>query len=494
MRGPRRRQGLDRGASRSGGITVPRAKRFRDALEAAGGLYVAFGRFLAGRTDLLPAEHAQELAALDVPRLVRPRLRAGELGFPVTELKRIGHSYLSTRYLAATDDGPLLLEAFGATDDLPAREFRRLSRDLGKLTRGPEAAAGDPTTMEEFRVWLEAQGAVARRRELLASLDGGRDGRALALPRSSSLPMPSHVLAYVPLPGRSIATANDDGVPRLVPGIDREVVVESILETVLLFGVVPLDLDPRGWVECDDGRVGPCFAPALAVVPRNQLQTVAQYVCALVAEDLDRAVRAARRALTHPGEPGALRRHVLATLPDLRIQQDLPVTAASAENMWRAMRAAGHQRLPAYFRELHRVIVSAGEWTGGGGDPFAGSIWSVLGTLSRHHMARLGDERSVTDLALGSMLSAAAGVRAMGSWLEAAREDEAPIREGDRDRSPLPPRRSAPPAVLLVEVVALFVLLRLALGDPAGSGSLGAMLGAVAITLALFLQTGGGRR
>ena len=44
--------------------SLPRPERFRLALEEAGGLFETFGRFLAGRADLLPSAYLTQLLNL----------------------------------------------------------------------------------------------------------------------------------------------------------------------------------------------------------------------------------------------------------------------------------------------------------------------------------------------------------------------------------------------------------------------------------------------
>src|SRR6266404_6556044 len=49
---------------------LPRAARFRLALEEAGGLFPVFGRFLAGRADLLPSVYLHELRNIQLPEAI----------------------------------------------------------------------------------------------------------------------------------------------------------------------------------------------------------------------------------------------------------------------------------------------------------------------------------------------------------------------------------------------------------------------------------------
>jgi len=69
--------------------SLPRPNRFRLALEEAGGLFVRFGQFLAGRADLLPSPYLSQLRTIQadqkavtppssVPEL-RDRIRDFEL-------------------------------------------------------------------------------------------------------------------------------------------------------------------------------------------------------------------------------------------------------------------------------------------------------------------------------------------------------------------------------------------------------------------------------
>ncbi len=79
---------------------LPRGARFRLALEDLGGEYRLFGRFLAGRIDLLPDTHCTELAALSYPRLnlpVSPSLRSALEGLPY-QLLFLGASAVSEAY------------------------------------------------------------------------------------------------------------------------------------------------------------------------------------------------------------------------------------------------------------------------------------------------------------------------------------------------------------------------------------------------------------
>ncbi|GAA1882505.1 ABC1 kinase family protein [Asanoa iriomotensis] len=251
-------------------------RSLRDALDEAGVTFVKLGQLLSTRRDLLPAEIADELTALQdratpVPWDEVAAVLAADLGRPVGEaFAEFDHQPLAAAsvaqvHAARLPDGTAVVvkvrrPGIAAVVERDVDILLRLAGTIEERTAwgrplGLRAlAAGFAEALrEELDFTVERDNLQAMAAALAASPD-----RGVRVPAAYAELSSERVLVMERVPGTPLgsATAVLDGLGDERRGELAGGLVDTMLDQVLVHGIFHVDLHPGNVLVADDGRLG----------------------------------------------------------------------------------------------------------------------------------------------------------------------------------------------------------------------------------------------
>lgn len=474
---------------------LPRAARFRLALEEKGGLFPTFGRFLAGRADLLPSPFLYELRKIRTPEA--PPVE------PPDELKQL---VPDLQILRATPAGRVYSGSYRGTqvvvevsDEAPSQsEWDSFRRQIRRLNEKPESAVSQESIVEQFWDWLRLQRDLERKRTMLTNLQDVFPDTVSVFPKIVGELQSSGWLGYENTPGDSAHTllARSEDKAEVI-----HVLAEGFLEQCLVFSLVDAEFQLEELLVLDQGRLGFRTVPAWVSVPVESHQHLLQYLVAVVANDTPRAVqmicRMAAGRNSYPAEQRLL--NELSSLkPELKINAVTPESVTALETYCRAM-GETDLKSPPFLRWFHRNITLLGqlnEFYAPSADLVDQALWPVLGRLLRFHMAEVLSSGKVQDWAITSSLFLMTAGRQMTVTVEKLRENDARITpepeiRGSDSRDTQLNRRTSSFIRSVILLVVFLVSLQVSMSSGEGFVPIIAEIIAAAAGVALWFSVAG---
>ena len=409
---------------------LPRAARFRLALEENGGLLPRFGRFLAGRADLLPSAYHSELRKIKMPALPAASSPPDDLKQLVPDLQMIRTTSGCRAYSGSYGGRPVIVEVYNGRDE-PARdrEWDVFCRQIRKLNDKPEAVVSQELVVEQFRDWLRLQGDLERRRTMLSNLQNIIPDTVSEFPKMIAELQSPNWMGYESTQGEPIdklLSESDDKTEAI------HVLAEGFLEQSLLFSLVDSEFEMEELLILEKGRLGFRTLPAWVTVPVESHQDLLQYLVAAVAGDTPRAVRMICRMSAGRDSYLAEQRllNELSSLqPELKINAVTPESVTALETYSRAM-SQSDMKTPPFLRLFHRNITLIGQYNElftPSVDMIDQALWPVLGRLLRFHVAEVLSSGKLQEWAISSSLFFLTAGRQMAATLEKLRENDTRI-------------------------------------------------------------------
>ena len=409
---------------------LPRAARFRLALEEHGGLFPRFGRFLSGRADLLPSAYLYELRKIKLPALPSSSSPPDDLKQLVPDLQIIRITPACRVFGGSCGGRPVVVEVYNGRDQAAHdREWDVFHRQVRNLNDKPESVVSQESVVQQFRDWLQLQGDLERKRTMLANLQDIIPDTVSEFPKTvAELQSPSW-MGYE-------STAGDPVDKLLSLPDDRtevmRVLAEGFLEQCLLFSLVDSEFQMDELLVLESGRLGFRTLPAWVTVPVESHQDLLQYLVAAVAGDTPHAVRMICRMSAGRDSYLAEQRllNELSSLqPELKINAVTPESVTALETYSRAM-SQSDMKPPPFLRLFHRNITLIGQYNElltPSADMIDQALWPVLGRLLRFHIAEVLSSGKVPEWAISSSLFFLTAGRQMAVTLEKLRENDARI-------------------------------------------------------------------
>jgi hypothetical protein len=419
---------------------LSRATRFRLALEEADGLFPVFGKFLAGRADLLPSAYLYELRKIQPAETgPSPAALEGELAKRLSGVVPLRRTPGADVFEAVYDRRLVVIELYRERPSQTLdKSWEQFTRKIRLLEGGPEATISKPSVLEQFWTWLELQADIERKRTILGNLNH--------LPESTVTRFPSLVadlqsplcLAYEAMEGSPLDT--EIRAESSTREKSFEIWAEGILEQSLLLSMVDIELAAESYAILPGGRLGYRWLPTWIPVPVEWHYELLQYVGASSAGNTPRALHMLGRMSSGPdsfaGEQQLLTQ--LSSLqPELKINAVTPESVTVFENYWRAL-ARTPLQAPLFLHLFHRNVTMLGqhiETIAPSGDLFAQALWPVMGRVLRFHLGDILSNGKMKDWAISSALAFLAAIRQMAVALERIRENKSELTE-------MPPARS----------------------------------------------------
>ncbi|MBI2821141.1 MAG: hypothetical protein HYX74_02855 [Acidobacteria bacterium] len=466
-------------------MAQPRGARFRRALEEMGGLYATLGRFLGGRTDLLPSGHCSQLLKI-AHSCLTPGARAlldRRIGTRVREVTFLSASACSEAYRAVYQGQPVVVEIFpdppGAFPGDPWEDF---CAGMELLDGEIEHAAARRRVLGEFHEWLRLQGDLERKRQILQNLQSTPPGCVTRVPPLLPELASEAILAYRSLDGISLASAGSRRDPAAPANL--RTFVEGFVEQALFLSFVCTDFDPENSLLTPDQGVGFRVFPAVASVPAEFHFELLQYAASSIARDSARAIRMLSR-MAKNGSEHLLWREFSALQPLLRIRAVAPPSVSALENYWRAL-AAMEVRVPLFLQLFHREAGIWGQYNGEAApadDWISETLWPVLGRILRFRLAEMTSLERGREWLVGAGLLFFASTRQVALALGQLRDNDFSlvVEAGERPSREESARRSLAGVLgfamlLAVFIVALQVGFRSSLPDTRLAATLVAMI------------------
>ena len=373
--------------------SLPRATRFRLALDELGGLFVLYGFYLSGRADLLQNPHLRQLRKIRLSRVssARPALN-GHLAGRLSDVRALRLSPAAELFSGRFGDRPVVVEIYGGgAVEYNDKDWAAFRKEIRCLQDGPEHRITQRQAIDRFREWVGLAADLERRRSMLSNLETVPAGCISRFPRLVPELQETGCLAYegtaaTPLP-EAMEPEAPEGAKRL------QILIEALLEQSLLLSVLDAEGSLDHFSIGSDGSF--CFAslPVLAPVPVEWHYELLQYTASSVAGDSPRALRMLSRMCSkqdpYAGEQ-RLMRELSGLQPELKINIVTPESVASLENSWRAL-SNTRMRPPLFLELFHRQWTLVGQYNGEiapAADLIAESLWPVIGRILRY---RLGD-------------------------------------------------------------------------------------------------------
>ena len=164
---------------------LPRANRFKLALEEKGGLFNLFGHFLAGRADLLPNPHLRQLQKVKPHRDPSGRSMADrELSGRVADLRPMRAAPGAEIFSGFFQDEPAVVEFYSKeADPFTLCPWKSFINEIHAFDGEVEAGIARRPVLDQFREWLELARDIGRKRLILENLDRIPAGCVTRYPR-----------------------------------------------------------------------------------------------------------------------------------------------------------------------------------------------------------------------------------------------------------------------------------------------------------------------
>ena len=419
---------------------LPRGNRFRMALEEQGGLFLDFGRYLAGRADLLPSPHLRQLNRIRAAKDSGSRGSAeADLG-PRVQLNELLRSGPRSSVFAGRCQGrPVIVEHFPATNRAEsAAEWRAFRKAVHRLDSGPEEVLGRDAVLEHFHEWLDIAGDVQRKRRIVENLRRVPSGSAWRYPVLIPELQTSRCLVYEDVSGDDLQERLESS-GKAIPSLLRW--TEGLLEQTLLFALVDAEVRIESCRISAGDRLVYRVIPILAPVPVEWSYELLQYVACVVAGNSVRALQMIARIVSSRGayaDEQILMRELSALQPELKINAITPPSVTALENNWRALAAA--KLMPPGFLELfHRQWTIVGQYNGDlapASDLVSEALWPVMGRVLRYQVNENLTAEKAREWVTTSGLMLFSSVRQAGVTLEQVRDNDLAMVTDHQEHEP----------------------------------------------------------
>ena len=449
---------------------VRRERRFRQALEERGGLFAIFGEFLTGRSDLLPTPYITEIRG--IKRLSAPggaELLARETGDKLSAFHVIRVAPCAVVYGATYENRSIVVEVYQAAEGLrtgPA--WDEFQREIRVLDGGPESPVTRGPAIESFRLWLQMQADIERKRTLLSNLREVPGGITCRFPALIASLQSARCLAYEAAGGRPL---EDDLRIRPTPAsATLQSLTEALLEQSLLLSVVDADLLIENYL-WNNGGIGFRAVPALSPVPIEWHSEFLQYVVCVIAGETRRAIQMLAR-MSAGRSPDAAERTMLRAFaslqPDLKMKASTPGAVSAFATYWRAYAASGMALAP-FLEFFHRQMTMLGQLhtdISASSDVTTESLWAVMGRILRFRVSQNLTLDKTKGWVVGSSLLAMASARQLAVSLTQVQDEDAVVLdpEGDEERGATMGIRAAATVGTAVALALFAILVSQAIG------------------------------
>jgi len=421
---------------------VPREHRFRQALEDRGGLFAIYGQFLAGRADLLPNSYLPELRGIKRSSdSGSAELLARETGDKLSTFHLIRLAPCAEVYGATYENRSIVVEVYQPAEGLlTGPSWDEFQREIRVLDDEPESPVTRGPAIESFRLWLQLQADIERKRTVLDNLRDVPGSILCRFPALISSLQSSRRLAYEAEGGRPV---EDDLRIRPNPANARlQSLTEALLEQSLLLSVVDADLLLENYL-WNNGGIGFRAVPALLPVPVEWHDEFLQYVVCVITGETRRAIQVLAR-MSAGRDPDAVERTLLrgfASLqPELKMKASEPGSVAAFETYWHAQAASGLAFAPV-LELFHRQMTMLGQWhrdISAASDLTTESLWAVVGRILRFRVSQNLTLEKTRGWMVGSGLLAMASARQLATSLTQPHDEDRTVvldPEGDEPRS-----------------------------------------------------------
>jgi hypothetical protein len=468
--------------------SLARETRFRMALEEGGGLLPLFGRYLAGRADLLPSPHLRELTRIRVSRASDARSVVElELGERVTDLQSVDTGAEWGACRGSFEGKAVVVEVYQTDESVREKAFKKLRREVRALSKQVEAKIAGAAVLDHFHEWLLLQGDIGRKRRLLENLAQIPSASICRYPRLVPELQSPACLVYDAMAGTPLDLDDSPGERNL------RLLVEGLLDQSLFLSVVDADAGFKSYVALPDGHLGFTLVPSLAPVPLEWNYELLQYMACTVAGNSPRALQMLSRISSNT-DPYAGEQHLMRELsglqPELKINLITPESVTALENYWRAL-SNTRMRPPLFLELFHRQWTLIGQFNGDNApsrDLVAEALWPVMSRILQLRMSGIMSVDQMQEWIGSSGLLALGATRQFGMALEQLRDDDLAVltdhQEYDRRDARL--NRRTMSLIRSGVVLGVFLLaLQLTLSSRGGILQIAAGLAAVAAAAAL---------
>jgi predicted unusual protein kinase regulating ubiquinone biosynthesis (AarF/ABC1/UbiB family) len=468
---------------------MPRATRFRVALEDRGGLYACFGQYLAGRADLLPSPHLLQLRKIRIRPAV-PSFGALQSRFPDLKVVRSG---VAGEVCTARHRGrQIVIEFFGPRRPgrAESEEWEAFRREIRNLDGTSEASVSSGVVLDQFAEWFRLENDIERKRSILANLEKLPPGGVCHFPRLIPELQSEEWLSYEATEGPVLASelkAESASATRNLQSF-----TEALLEQSLLFSLVDAEVLPENMVVRQDGKLGFACVPAWAPIPVEWSYELLQYMASTVAGNSARAIHMLSRiSSTH--DSYASEQHLLRELsglqPELKINVITPDSVTALENYWRAL---AHTKLkpPLFLQLFHRqwtLIGQINSRVAPSEDMIAESLWPVMGRILRLRLQEASSIDRLEEWSRSVALLLVTTARQVTATLEQVRDNDIAFRLETQEYGATGSRRARRTVLVIRSGVALAFLMGALYAGIRGSGTVQMLAGAVAVLAAVAL-------
>jgi len=400
---------------------ITRASALAAALSELGGYYQAFGVFLAGRLDLLPAYYVDPLASIQVPFLGDTAREADLSSAGIVRKEVIGQPLFCRVWSADLNGKAVIVEELALSATQHEALWRAFESGITFLADSFEGTLLAPAVLEEYREWLEIHLDLGRKARMMANLQSAPSGCLLQVPLPvESLSTPT-VLVYEQLRN---AEAIDDS------GRRTEIVVESILEQFIVLSFISACPRAAELRLVDGKRMTFRVWPFLLPIPVQHYYPLLQYLASSVADDSARAVRMLVKLVRAEGgqtTEGDVWKKISGLKFEMGLDEMLPGSILRITETWRALAGTG-ARLPLHLNLVHRQLVLSGRsWVSSGVDWLPVATATVLTRLVQFRTAGVLGLEGGREWGMGGGLMLLGAFRQVGTLLEQLRENDLSI-------------------------------------------------------------------
>ncbi len=409
--------------------SLPRAARFRLALEEKGGLFVLYGQFLTGRADLLPSPHLRQLRKIKTLRRPGPLQDADrELESRIPNMRLMVSTPGVSIYHGTFRDEPVIVERYSKdAETFAPAAWKAFIREIKILDGEVESRVAHQHTLDHFDEWLRLSRDLPRKRSILENLESVPDGCLTRFPRLIEELQTDASLVYSGLEAESPALELDPETPEAEKHLQR--LVESLLEQSLLISVVDAEMRLDNYPQNGGDALGFRRLPTMAPVPVEWHYELLQYMASTIAGQSPRALHMLSR-ICSSNDPYAgeqrLMRELSGLQPELKINLVTPQSVTSLENYWRTL-ANTSMRPPLFLELFHRQWTLLGQYNGEvapAADVIAESLWPVLARILRLRFSELLSLDKGREWAANSGLMLLTAARQVGLLLEQVRDND----------------------------------------------------------------------
>lgn len=468
---------------------LERASSLRLALSDLGGLFSAFGIFLAGRADLLPFPYQTELRKIGMTLLEDlddETNRLLERRFP--ERKEVGNSIYSRIFRVDFHEKPVILEVYAVIgENFQVRHWNHFLKGIHLLKDTPESEIARESILNEFHKWLYLHSDVERRRRILGTLQSIPADSKSIFPEPVDELHSKKVLAYYELIGNSPGTGSES---ESFPLEDLRNLVDAILEQSLFLSVIPSQVALDNILNLPDGKLGYRIQPHFQPVSVNYHQAFIQYLVSACSGNMNQAAKMTVRLSRVLGFDLS-EENLWRELSRLRVQQkeQLPESLALLRDIWKAQSRCGASS-PFFLQLFQRNMMLLGQdqmQLAPREDLVLESIWPVLGRLIRFHTSEAMTMDGIREWFMGSGLFSLGLFRQIGNLMEQARENDFAVTVKN-EQTPKKSKKNRVSVVLGVLLALVFVVtLQLSFQSQGSTEQLASNLGALISGISLMI-------